>query len=388
VAVKIVSHDGDVGHRMDVLRESLLSANIQHPNVVSTYKARQRLAPQSTLTSPRGALGAAPSGGRMLCLTARRADKALQLCAASPMRPTCASDGPRTQRARPVWRHLRVARQPGSVPAMSAGAAPRASCMHSSPQAADGRPAGVPRDARPASTWLASPARAQVHTILHSAPQKPDIGPAGEPLDGHASGGSRGQLQTPHSINSNDGDEEIMETWLVLGAPPCKQGSGCPRAQGYPPGACRPRGGRRRAPASPCRAFMSGPELIYGRAPWHSFACHCAVAAASLGQRGTTLLLSQLSAARRRRRVARHRESGSRARGRACGRAGAPANARPDAGSGAPRRVLRPGQPGPGGDLGAIRQRPRDRVHVRDPPYPALPYPASSHAPALREQPC
>ena len=40
VAVKIVSHDGDVGHRMDVLRESLLSANIQHPNVVSTYKAR------------------------------------------------------------------------------------------------------------------------------------------------------------------------------------------------------------------------------------------------------------------------------------------------------------------------------------------------------------
>ncbi len=94
--------------------------------------------------------------------------------------------------------------------------------MHSSPQAADGRPAGVPRDARPASTWLASPARAQVHTILHSAPQKPDVGPAGEPLDGHASGGSRGQLQTPHSINSNDGDEEIMETWLVLGAPPCK----------------------------------------------------------------------------------------------------------------------------------------------------------------------
>ena len=38
--MKIVSHDGDVGHRMDVLRESLLSANIQHPNVVSTYKAR------------------------------------------------------------------------------------------------------------------------------------------------------------------------------------------------------------------------------------------------------------------------------------------------------------------------------------------------------------
>lgn len=38
--MKIVSHDGDVGHRMDVLRESLLSANIQHPNVVSTYKVR------------------------------------------------------------------------------------------------------------------------------------------------------------------------------------------------------------------------------------------------------------------------------------------------------------------------------------------------------------
>ncbi len=38
--MKIVSHDGDVGHRMDVLRESLLSANIQHPNVISTYKVR------------------------------------------------------------------------------------------------------------------------------------------------------------------------------------------------------------------------------------------------------------------------------------------------------------------------------------------------------------
>lgn len=43
MAVKIVGHDGDVAHRMDVLRESLLSANIQHPNVVSTYKARSPL---------------------------------------------------------------------------------------------------------------------------------------------------------------------------------------------------------------------------------------------------------------------------------------------------------------------------------------------------------
>ena len=41
--MKIVSHDGDVGHRMDVLRESLLSANIQHPNVVSTYKVRDTI---------------------------------------------------------------------------------------------------------------------------------------------------------------------------------------------------------------------------------------------------------------------------------------------------------------------------------------------------------
>ena len=51
VAVKIVSHDGDVGHRLDVLRESLLSANIQHPNVVSTYKARcQGSSPRTLLT--------------------------------------------------------------------------------------------------------------------------------------------------------------------------------------------------------------------------------------------------------------------------------------------------------------------------------------------------
>lgn len=61
-------------------------------------------------------------------------------------------------------------------------------------------------------------ASVQVHTILHSGPAQPTTGPAGEPLDGHASGGS-GTRHTPHSANSGDSyDEEIMETWLVLGA--------------------------------------------------------------------------------------------------------------------------------------------------------------------------
>ena len=58
----------------------------------------------------------------------------------------------------------------------------------------------------------------QVHTILHSSPPQPTTGAGGEPLDGHASGGS-GPRHTPHSARSGDSyDEEIMETWLVLGA--------------------------------------------------------------------------------------------------------------------------------------------------------------------------
>ena len=58
----------------------------------------------------------------------------------------------------------------------------------------------------------------QVHTILHSSPPQATTGAAGEPLDGHASGGS-GPRHTPHSARSGDSyDEEIMETWLVLGA--------------------------------------------------------------------------------------------------------------------------------------------------------------------------
>jgi len=325
VAVKIVSHDGDVGHRMDVLRESLLSANIQHPNVVSTYKARQRLAPlrpYPTLTCPRGALGAAPSGGRMVCLTARRADKALQPRVRRPPPSTRApraaarlrkcAGGPRFQRACPVWRHLRAARQPARCPPcqLAQRRAHRAcTARHRRQTAAQLASRGMRGPPRPDPRR----ARAQVHTILHSAPQKPDVGPSGEPLDGHASGGSRGQLQTPHSMNSNDGDEEIMETWLVLGAPPCKlvQGAPGPRvtrqglahlarpAQRWRRGdredlaraRCAALQSRSRVPglrvarhglghlaaagaarpASPCAAFTSGPELICGRAPWHSF---------------------------------------------------------------------------------------------------------------------
>ncbi|KAK9916935.1 hypothetical protein WJX75_008980 [Coccomyxa subellipsoidea] len=38
VAVKIINHDKHVGNNFDALRESVLCSNIQHPNVVMTYK--------------------------------------------------------------------------------------------------------------------------------------------------------------------------------------------------------------------------------------------------------------------------------------------------------------------------------------------------------------
>jgi len=40
VAVKIINHDKHVGNHFDALRESVLCSNIQHPNVVMTYKVR------------------------------------------------------------------------------------------------------------------------------------------------------------------------------------------------------------------------------------------------------------------------------------------------------------------------------------------------------------
>ncbi len=40
MAVKIINHDKHVGNNFDALRESVLCSNIQHPNVVMTYKVK------------------------------------------------------------------------------------------------------------------------------------------------------------------------------------------------------------------------------------------------------------------------------------------------------------------------------------------------------------
>ena len=40
MAVKIINHDRNVGNNFDAMRESVLCSNINHPNVVMTYKAR------------------------------------------------------------------------------------------------------------------------------------------------------------------------------------------------------------------------------------------------------------------------------------------------------------------------------------------------------------
>ena len=39
MAVKIINHDKHVGNNFDAMRESVLCSNINHPNVVMTYKA-------------------------------------------------------------------------------------------------------------------------------------------------------------------------------------------------------------------------------------------------------------------------------------------------------------------------------------------------------------
>ena len=51
VAVKIINHDRNVGNNFDAMRESVLCSNINHPNVVMTYKVRPALA--STKAAPR-----------------------------------------------------------------------------------------------------------------------------------------------------------------------------------------------------------------------------------------------------------------------------------------------------------------------------------------------
>ena len=38
VAVKIIQHSADIKSKIEAFRETLVSANIHHPNVVSTYK--------------------------------------------------------------------------------------------------------------------------------------------------------------------------------------------------------------------------------------------------------------------------------------------------------------------------------------------------------------
>ncbi len=35
VAIKVVPHEGDLGEKVEVVRESLLSSSIQHPQIVS-----------------------------------------------------------------------------------------------------------------------------------------------------------------------------------------------------------------------------------------------------------------------------------------------------------------------------------------------------------------
>ena len=53
VAVKIINHDKHVGNNFDAMRESVLCSNINHPNVVMTYKASLCcLSSCSTYTSP------------------------------------------------------------------------------------------------------------------------------------------------------------------------------------------------------------------------------------------------------------------------------------------------------------------------------------------------
>ena len=35
VAIKVVPHEGDLGEKVEIVRESLLSSSIQHPQIVS-----------------------------------------------------------------------------------------------------------------------------------------------------------------------------------------------------------------------------------------------------------------------------------------------------------------------------------------------------------------
>ena len=37
VAIKVVPHDGDLGEKVEIVRESLLSSAIQHPQIVSFF---------------------------------------------------------------------------------------------------------------------------------------------------------------------------------------------------------------------------------------------------------------------------------------------------------------------------------------------------------------
>ncbi|CAL8471108.1 g10650 [Coccomyxa elongata] len=72
VAIKIVPHEGELGEKVDALRESLLCSAIQHPHIVTTYKVltvqkgahyqrmRQETIPEggTVLSSPDGSSGA------------------------------------------------------------------------------------------------------------------------------------------------------------------------------------------------------------------------------------------------------------------------------------------------------------------------------------------
>ena len=50
--MKIINHDKHVGNNFDAMRESVLCSNINHPNVVMTYKASLYCLSVSGCTSP------------------------------------------------------------------------------------------------------------------------------------------------------------------------------------------------------------------------------------------------------------------------------------------------------------------------------------------------
>lgn len=70
--MKIINHDRNVGNNFDAMRESVLCSNINHPNVVMTYKA----------SLPASICGAARSAAMRYCKScgAREMRRGVQTC--------------------------------------------------------------------------------------------------------------------------------------------------------------------------------------------------------------------------------------------------------------------------------------------------------------------